>query len=98
MTAEQPADKTTKLLYRPFGLVASVIGGLIASAVFKRVWQRATPGHTPDPPRPLESEYGLRELVVAALVQGAIYSVVKTLIDRGGARAFQRWTGEWPGD
>src|SRR5665647_1722657 len=30
-------------------------------------------------------------------LQGAIYSLVKTLIDRGGARAVQRWTGEWPG-
>jgi hypothetical protein len=24
--------------------------------------------------------------------------VVKAAIDRGGARVFQRWTGEWPGD
>jgi hypothetical protein len=34
---------------------------------------------------------------LTAAVHGIIFSVVKTLIDRGGARAFQRWSGEWPG-
>jgi hypothetical protein len=35
---------------------------------------------------------------MAAAIQGAIFGVVKAAIDRGSARAFQRWTGEWPGD
>jgi hypothetical protein len=35
--------------------------------------------------------------LVAAAIQGAIFSVVKTVIDRQGARLFERWTGEWPG-
>jgi hypothetical protein len=30
-------------------------------------------------------------------MQGAIFSVVKTVIDRQGARLFERLTGEWPG-
>jgi hypothetical protein len=37
-------------------------------------------------------------VLIAAAIQGAIFAVVKAAIDRGGARAFQRWTGEWPGD
>jgi hypothetical protein len=36
--------------------------------------------------------------LLAATLQGAIAGGVKALIDPGGARAFQRWTGEWPGD
>ena len=47
---------------------------------------------------PLASDYRLRKILLASVIQGAIYSLVKTLIDRGGARAFERWTGEWPGD
>jgi hypothetical protein len=35
---------------------------------------------------------------MTAALQGAIYAVVKAAIDRSGARAFERWTGEWPGD
>ncbi|HEX3929631.1 MAG TPA: DUF4235 domain-containing protein, partial [Nocardioides sp.] len=46
--------------------------------------------------KPLASGYRLRKVLLAALIQGAIYSVVKALIDRGGARAFERWTGDWP--
>ncbi len=94
---EKSASTSAKILYRPVGLVSSVLGGLLASTIFKQVWQRAVPGDQPDPPGPLESEYPLRQILIAAAVQGAIFAVVKTAIDRGGARAFERWTGEWPG-
>lgn len=95
---EQRASTSAKILYRPVGLVSSVLGGVIAGALFKQVWHRAAPGDKPDPPGALESEYPLRQVLVAAALQGAIFAVVKTAIDRGGARAFERWTGEWPGD
>lgn len=90
-------NKTAKIVYRPVGLASSVVGGLVATAVFKQVWRRA-PGERQDAPGPLESEYALRDVLIAAAVQGAIFGVVKAAIDRGSARAFQRWTGEWPGD
>lgn len=95
---EQPASTSAKILYRPVGLVSSVLGGLLANTIFKQVWQRATPGDQPDPPGALETEYPLRQILIAAALQGAIFALVKTIIDRGGARAFERWTGEWPGD
>jgi hypothetical protein len=70
----------------------------VAGQVFKQVWKRVSRGTDADAPKALESEYSLGEVLVAAAVQGAIFAVVKAAIDRGGARAFQRWTGEWPGD
>jgi len=98
MPAEKRASKSAKLLYRPVGLTSSIIGGIVAGQLFRQLWKRATPGDQADAPKPLESEYSLKEIVAAAAVQGAIFATVKALIDRGGARAFQRWTGEWPGD
>jgi len=98
MKSEKQSSKAAKILYRPWGLIASVVGGLIAGQVFQQVWKRFDPDSSDDPPKPLESEYGLPKILVAALVQGAIFSFVRALINRGGARVFERWTGEWPGD
>ena len=85
-----------KFLYAPFGILSGILGGLIASTIFKQVWKRIS--DEPDPPKPRQSEYGWKELLPAAALQGAIFTVVKTIIDRGGARGFQKLTGAWPGD
>jgi hypothetical protein len=98
MAARRKSSKTAKILYRPVGFVSSILGGLVANLIFKKVWQLSAPGKRPDPPGPLETEYSTRSILIAAALQGAIFSVVKTIIDRGGARMFQRWSGEWPGD
>lgn len=85
-----------KALYAPFGILAGVLSGLIASTVFKQIWKRIS--DEPDPPKARQSEYGWRELLPAAALQGAIFTLVKTVVDRGGAKGFQKVTGVWPGD
>jgi hypothetical protein len=95
---EKPTSKTASILYRPWGLVASLLGGLIAGQIFQQVWKQLDPQSSDDPPKPLQSEYRLRKILIAAAIQGAIFTVVRALINRGGARLFERWTGEWPGD
>ena len=40
-----------KLLYKPVGMLVSVLGGVIADAIFKRVWKvaaREDPADRPD--------------------------------------------------
>lgn len=95
---EKKTSKSAAMLYRPWGLVASLLGGLVAGQIFQQVWRKVDPDGSDDPPKPLQSEYPLSKILVAALVQGAIFSTVRALINRGGARVFERWTGEWPGD
>lgn len=85
-----------KLAYRPFGLVAGIVAGAIAGAVFKQVWRRVADEE--EAPTALQSDYGLGQVVLAAAIQGAIFAAVKALVDRGGAKGFQRLTGDWPGD
>lgn len=98
MATGRKTNKTAKIMYRPVGFASSILGGLVANLIFKKVWQLSAPGKRPDPPGPLETEYSTRSILIAAALQGAIFSVVKTVIDRAGARAFERWSGEWPGD
>jgi len=89
---------STKVLYKPVGRVCGLLAGLLAGALFKRVWRRVTHGDHDRAPSALQLDYSMGEIVVAAMLQGAIHGAVSVLIDRAGARAFQRWTGEWPGD
>jgi hypothetical protein len=85
-----------KLLYKPFGLVFSVLGGLVAGAVFKRVWRAVA--REEDAPNATDEDKGWGEVVTAAAVQGAVFGGVKAAIDRAGATGFAHLTGAWPGD
>lgn len=85
-----------KLIYRPIGLLVGVLGGILAGVVFKQVWKRISGEE--DAPKAKESEYGWREILPAAAIQGALFGLVKAAVDRSGARAFEKLTGAWPGD
>ncbi len=95
---EQQTSKSAAILYRPVGLASSIIAGMIAGQIFQQVWKRTSSGEDSDPPGPLQTEYPLKEILLATAVQSAIFGVVRTLVNRGGARLFERVTGEWPGD
>ena len=98
MPHKKSTSTSAKILYRPIGLVSGIVSGALAGVLFKQLWKVASPSHSKDTPKALESEFPLREILVAAAVQGAIYATVKALVDRGGARAFEKTFGEWPGD
>lgn len=85
-----------KLLYKPFGLLFSVAGGLVAGAVFGRLWRLVT--GEDKAPKATEQRRTWREVLVAAAAQGAVFGLVKAAVDRGGAVGFRKATGEWPGD
>jgi hypothetical protein len=84
-----------KVFYKPFGLIFSVLGGIVASAIFKRVWGLA--GDKEEAPEATDESKGWGEILVAAAAEGAVFGGVKALIDRAGATGFARLTGAWPG-
>ena len=89
-------SKAAKIAYRPIGLVGGVLAGTMSGVIFKQIWKRVAKAD--DAPDALQSEYGMGQILLAAALQGAIFAAVKALIDRGGAKGFQRLTGSWPGD
>ena len=95
MSKDEQPNKAAALAYRPIGIVGSIIGGIMAGVVFKQVWKLVD--REEDVPDPLHAEHTWPKVLLGAALQGAIFATVKAAIDRGGANAFQRWTGEWPG-
>jgi hypothetical protein len=84
-----------KLAYRPVGLIVGVLGGLLATAVFNRLWGLLAAGD--EAPDATDAAATWRQVLLAAAIQGAVFGGVKAAVDRAGARGYQKVTGTWPG-
>lgn len=85
-----------KILYKPVSLLVSVLAGVLAGVIFKRLWKLAV--HEDDAPKATDARRGWREILAAAALQGAVYSLVKAAVDRGAAEGTRKLTGVWPGE
>lgn len=86
----------SKLVYKPLRMLAGVLGGVIAGAIFKRIWKLAA--RDDEAPKATDARRGWHEVLLAAALRGAVYAVVKAAVDRGAAAATQKLTGVWPGE
>jgi hypothetical protein len=84
-----------KLLYKPVSILVSVLGGILAGAIFKRIWKLVA--HEDEAPKANDINYSYGEVLLAATLQGAIFALVKAALDRGAANATLKLTGFWPG-
>nr|WP_206327355.1 DUF4235 domain-containing protein [Streptomyces sp. S3(2020)] len=82
------------LVYKPVGLVLGWSSGALAGLAFQRTWKAIR--HEDDAPDALDRDRGWGEILLAAAVQGAIFAVVRSAVDRTGAKAIERSTGVWP--
>jgi len=87
-------SKLQKVAYKPVGLLLGIGAGAVAGLIFKEVWKLAAGDD--DAPNATDEDRGWGEILAAAALQGAIFSVVKALVDRGGASGVRKFTGEWP--
>jgi Protein of unknown function (DUF4235) len=85
-----------KLIYKPVSILVSVLGGMLAGVIFKRVWKLAA--REDDAPKATDARRGWHEVLAAAAVQGAVYGLVKAALDRGAAEGTRKLTGFWPGE
>ncbi|MFI6868508.1 DUF4235 domain-containing protein [Nocardia sp. NPDC050406] len=91
-----PAAALMKTLYKPLGLLVSVLGGLLANWAFTRLWGLLT--GEGEAPSATARDHAWQEVLAAAALQGAVFGAVKAAIDRAGATGFEKATGAWPGD
>jgi len=85
----------TKVLYKPLSLAASVAGGILAGAVFTKVWSQIGDGG--DAPEADDLKHTTREVLMAAAVHGAVFGLVRAGVDRASAKGYRKVTGENPG-
>jgi hypothetical protein len=83
-----------KLLFKPVSLAAGIAGGVVAGAIFKQVWKRISDDD--DTPNATDEERSWGEILAAAAIQGAIFALVKAVIDRGSAEGVKKLSGTWP--
>ena len=85
-----------KLVYRLLTTLVSIGGGMLASAIFRKIW-KLTPG-ADEAPKATDASKSWPEILTAAALQGAIFAVVTASMERLAAAGTRSLTGTWPGE
>ncbi len=83
------------VIFTPISLLSGLLAGLIASKLFEFIWARFADEEAPGPD---QREIAWPALIAAMTLEGAIFRLVRGLVDRGTRVAFLRATGAWPGE
>lgn len=81
-------------LYTPFGIVVSIVGGIVAKKAFNAIWAK-TAGQD-EAPKPRDPDSSWKQVAAAAVLQGAVVGGVKAMTNRAGAAGYAKATGTWP--
>lgn len=84
-----------RLIYKPFGLLVGMLGGLVARRLFTALWGAID---DEEPPEATTERASWPRVVGAAAIQGATFGATRAAIDRAGAKGFARVFGVWPGE
>ena len=84
-----------KVLFTPIGVLAGLAAGFAAQKGFERLWAVLD---NEDAPEVEDRDVSYPKLVVALILEGAIFRLVKGMVDRGARLGFLSLTGSWPGE
>ena len=81
-------------LFKPLGIISGLLAGLIAKKLFEKAW---TMIDDQEPPDAEHREVGTPKPLIALMLEGAIFTVTRGLVDHSARVGFARYTGAWPG-
>ena len=84
-----------KLLYKPFGIIFGILGGLAGKRLFEYVWTKID---DEEPPEATTEEARWAKIIASAALQGMIFKATRAVVDRQGAKGWYYLTGAWPGE
>lgn len=84
-----------KLIFAPISIVLGLIAGALGKKVFEQIWGLID---KEEPPKPEHREFSWPKLIAALVVEGAIFRLVKGVVDHATRVSFAKATGRWPGE
>ncbi len=84
-----------KLIYKPFGIILGIAGGLLGKQLFDFIWTKID---DEEPPEATTKEVRWVKVLLTAALQGMIFKVTRAAVDRQGAKGWYYLTGSWPGE
>jgi len=82
-------------VFTPLAILIGLAAGQVGKSIFTFVWSKID---DEDAPSPKHRQIDGAKLVIALLVQGAIFQLVRGLADHGARHGWMRLVGEWPGE
>ncbi|HEX6753232.1 MAG TPA: DUF4235 domain-containing protein [Solirubrobacterales bacterium] len=84
-----------KVLFAPIGILGGLAAGFAAQKGFDRIWAAFDDQEAPEPG---DRKVSYPKLAAALVLEGAIFRLVKGMVDRGARLSFASVTGSWPGE
>ncbi|MFL5842839.1 MAG: DUF4235 domain-containing protein [Thermoleophilaceae bacterium] len=84
-----------KFLFLPFSIVSGIVAGFLSKKIFDGVWRLVD---TEEAPEAEHKEISVLKLVLALVIEGAIFRAVRGLVDHQARKGFYNVTGSWPGE
>jgi Protein of unknown function (DUF4235) len=84
-----------KIAFTPLSIVLGLVAGIVGKKIFEQIWGLID---EEEPPDAKHREINYPKLVAALIFEGAIFRLVKGLVDHGARQGFARLTGTWPGE
>ena len=84
-----------KFLFLPLSIVSGLVAVQLSKKLFDFIWGRVD---DEEAPHPKHNRIDMRKLAIALLIEGAVFRLIKGLVDHEARRGFQKATGSWPGD
>jgi hypothetical protein len=84
-----------KILFTPISIGSGLVAGMIGRKLFTALWALVD---DEEAPKPEHRRVQPVKLAAALAVEGALFALIRGLVDHGSRHAYLRLTGEWPGD
>jgi Protein of unknown function (DUF4235) len=84
-----------KLLYKPFALIAGIIGAKLGRSIFKNLWAKLDGD---EPPKETSEDVSVSKVVGAKALEAATLAGTAAAVDRASRRSFEYLFGVFPGE